>query len=106
VIYDPEQGETVDELHMADAVAGRTELSELRGGGDRMSHCTAIEVGKTYRIHYGAGNINNKTVHVLAIVEGKYVVKWWSRGKRAWMYDVESPYYFAGLMRDGYLRPR
>lgn len=71
-----------------------------------MSTEQTIEVGRCYCVDYGPGNVNNKTIHVLAIVEGQYVVKWWSRGKRSCMYDVESPYSLGGLMRDGYLRRR
>ena len=57
-------------------------------------------VGKTYRINYGEGNLNNKTFHTLSIVDGDMVVfKWWSRNKQRWFYGIE-PFYFFELRND------
>lgn len=53
------------------------------------------QVGATYRLFYDDDNHNNKTIHILAIVDNDQVVyKWWGKHKRRWFYDVEWVYFF------------
>jgi len=45
--------------------------------------------GKKLRIFYNKGNINNKVVHVRAIVDDdKVVCRWWHKHQGRWVYDV------------------
>jgi len=59
------------------------------------SEIMKINIGKKYRVFYGHENPNNKTVHILAIVDkDQIVIKWWSYTKKRWIYKVEHYYYF------------
>ncbi len=52
-----------------------------------------FKVGSKYRIYFGPGNLNNKTIHVLAIVDNDQIVyKHWLKHKSRWHYTVESEY--------------
>lgn len=64
-----------------------------------------IEVGKSYRINYGVGNINNKLIHVRGIVDGDIVVyrEWW-KSKKYWRYFVNDMLYFDMLFWDGIMK--
>ena len=54
-----------------------------------------IEIGKKYKIYFSENNINNKTIHVLAIVdEDQVVYKWWSKRKDRWIYVVDDMMWF------------
>ncbi len=49
-----------------------------------------LRPGQTLRIYYGPANINNKRLHVRAIVDGEIVVyRVWSR-RHGWIYQVEN----------------
>lgn len=52
----------------------------------------AITAGKSFRIYYGEGNVNNRTIHIRAIVDDQVVYRFWVRSKRRWQYEVESTY--------------
>ena len=54
-----------------------------------------MEVGKKYRIFWGEGNPNNKTIHVRAVVDEYQVVykQWFSR-KQRWCYSVRDMTWF------------
>lgn len=47
--------------------------------------------GDRVRMFYGAGNPNNCLLHVRAVVDGHFVMRWWSRVRRDWRYVVEHP---------------
>lgn len=64
-----------------------------------------LEPGKTLRIFYNKGNVNNKLIHIRAVVDGYTIVfRWWSRKRRNWVYEVEDYYYFYIRFNDGVLR--
>ena len=61
--------------------------------------------GKSFRIFYGKDNVNNRIVHIRAIVDDEMIVfRWWSRQKQGWIYEVQHLYFFE-LRNDGRLRP-
>ena len=65
-----------------------------------------LTVGKSFKIHYGEGNINNRVIHIRAIVDDdKVVFRWWSKGRQSWIYEVEHLEYFV-LRNYGVLQPR
>ena len=48
-----------------------------------------IKPGKKLKIFYTEKNLNNKTLHVRAIVDDEYVVcKRWMKHKQYWLYEV------------------
>jgi hypothetical protein len=60
-----------------------------------------IEVGKKYYLNFGKNNINTKTIHIRAIVDGFQVVfKYWSKKRKTWDYQLNSTFYFSLLERD------
>ena len=60
-----------------------------------------IQVEKSYRIFFSKGNLNNKKIHVLAIVDSYYIVyKYWSKYKQRWHYQVEHENYFNMLIKN------
>ncbi len=63
-----------------------------------------VRPGKSYRIYFGKGNVNNKLIHVRAIVDNTHAVyRSWLRHKGYWGYDVECLYYLGLLLKDGHL---
>lgn len=62
------------------------------------------KIGKKYRIYYNKNNVNNLTIHILAIVDkDQYVYKFWNKYKQRWEYDVKHEYYFKLLIRNNSL---
>lgn len=54
-----------------------------------------LQSGKRVKIDYGPGNVSNRTLHILTIVDDDYIVcKHWSRSKQGWLYVVEHIYFF------------
>lgn len=57
-----------------------------------------LQPGKKVGIDYDPGNVNNRnnrTLHILTIVDDDYIVcKHWSRSKQSWLYVVEHIYFF------------
>jgi len=63
-----------------------------------------IEAGKSYRIFFNEDNINNKKIHVRAIIDDVQIVyKYWSRNRQGWIYQMEHKYYFDNLIRNNYI---
>lgn len=63
-----------------------------------------VKPGASLWIYYNEGNINNRKIHVRAIVDERQVVfRWWSPGRRRWVYKIEDVYYFYTLGKDGFL---
>ena len=60
-----------------------------------------IEVGRKYKIDYGEGNLNNKIIHILAIVDDDmFVYKWYGNNKRRMpYYKVENAYSFSLMLK-------
>ena len=48
-----------------------------------------FEAGQKWRIDFGKGNINNKTIHVCAIVDGHIVYKYWLKHKQRWAHSID-----------------
>jgi len=64
-----------------------------------------LTTNKKYRIFYNKGNLNNMTIHTLAIVdEGYYVYKYYRKSKMSWYYKVEHAQYFVSLYQAGILK--
>ena len=54
-----------------------------------------LKPGNKLRLFFDEGNINNKRIHIRAIIDDDYVVyKIWSRRKQIWYYQVEYIYFF------------
>ena len=63
-----------------------------------------IQPGHAVRVFYNPGNINNRLIHIRAIVdEDQVVFRWWSKHKQCWIYQVEDMYYFTLRHNDGRL---
>ena len=72
-----------------------------------MADFKAIKIGKSYRLYFNPGNINNGVLHVRAIVDGAWVVvRQWARRKGRWIYRVEHLGFLEGCYRDGSLKAR
>lgn len=66
-----------------------------------------MKPGTSWRIDRGKGNINNKLIHILAIVDDEYIVyKTWLKHKQRWHYSVEWIYYYWLTHRAGNLKKR
>ena len=49
-----------------------------------------FKIGRKYRIFFDKGNPNNRTIHIRAIVDEEYyVVRYWGKHKRHWIYQIE-----------------
>lgn len=53
-----------------------------------------VKPGASFKLDYGAGNINNAKYHVRAVVDGLAVLRQWSTGKQRWFYSTEWPSFF------------
>ena len=54
-----------------------------------------VQVGDTLRFTFGINNVNNRVVHIRAIVDDEQVVlRQWSMQKQRWIYQVEDMVYF------------
>jgi len=63
-----------------------------------------LQPGKKLRIFYNENNINNRIVHIRAVVDDEYIVfKTWSQRQQRWSYQIESDYYFQLLLEEGRL---
>ena len=57
------------------------------------------------RIDYGAGNFNNRLIHIRVVVDEHQVVyKTWLKHKKRWSYRVDDTYYFYYLLQGGKLK--
>jgi hypothetical protein len=64
-----------------------------------------LAAGQTWRIYFDAGNPNNRTIHIRAVLDGAYIVfRAWSKRKQSWSYAIEPTCYFDFLLREGHLR--
>lgn len=64
-----------------------------------------IQPGKKVKQFYQAGNINNATLHIRALVDNEYVViRQWSKSRQSWCYKVEHITMFELLYEKGYLQ--
>ena len=62
-----------------------------------------IQPGKTVKIFFNEGNVNNHVAHVRAIVDGKYVVyRVWLKHRR-WDYRMDHISWFQALHENGHL---
>jgi len=60
--------------------------------------------GNKVRLFISENNVNNKLMHVLAVVDEDYVVyKSWSRRRQSWNYQVEYIYLFELFNKEGWL---
>ena len=54
-----------------------------------------LKPGNKLNLFFNEGNINNKTIHIRAIVDDDYIAyKTWSRRKQRWYYQIEYIYFF------------
>jgi len=70
-----------------------------------MAQKTLIDMlvpGAVIRLDYGENNLNNKTIHVRAIVDDDQIVyRVWSQRKQLWRYHIEDLYFFTlGYSKD------
>jgi hypothetical protein len=53
------------------------------------------EVGKSYSLFYNENNVNNRRIHVRAVVDDEqYVIRTWFRSKVNWHYEVKNIHWF------------
>lgn len=63
--------------------------------------------GTSWHINYGEGNPNNQLIHILAIVDGEYIVyKTWFKHKQRWHRAVQWVYYYWLAHKSGALTKR
>ena len=46
-----------------------------------------MQVGDSFRINYGKGNVNNRLLHIRGIVDDKVICRRWNVG-RGWRYEM------------------
>ena len=64
-----------------------------------------LQKGRKLKIYWGEKNMNNKTIHIRAIVDDDIVVyKFWLKRKKYWTYKTDNFYYFGLLYKDGILK--
>ena len=56
-----------------------------------------ILVGRKYRLYWNKDNPNNRTVHILSIVEDQVTYRAWNKRKQWWAYMVKHISYFEYL---------
>jgi hypothetical protein len=70
-------------------------LEEVADDVDEYALPDWVKPGVSFRVFYGEGNVNNKKLHIRAVVDDDYVVlRKWSKSKQRWFYLVEDCYYF------------
>jgi len=53
-----------------------------------------MKPGLRIRFHLGDDNINNKLMHIRAIVDGSVIVYCtWSKQRQVWRHNIEDPYF-------------
>jgi hypothetical protein len=63
-----------------------------------------VKLGARLYIFYSDGNINNRIVHIRAIVDDEWIVwRIWSRKRRRWLYHVGHISRFEYLYEQGHL---
>lgn len=73
-------------------------------GGSKNGVWDIVKVGNKIRIFYGGKNINNKLIHIVAIVDDDEIVyKTWLKHKKYWSYKCENVYYFDTLYNENIL---
>lgn len=64
-----------------------------------------LKIGYTYRIYFCPANLNNKRIHIRAIVDDHVVVyAWWSTRLQTWLYDTKTLLEFGVLLKSGNLK--
>jgi len=54
-----------------------------------------MKPGLKIRLRFEDGNINNKLMHIRAIIDGSVIVYCtWSKRHQNWRYEIENPYFF------------
>ena len=56
-----------------------------------------IAPGQKWRIMTNKHNFGGTKIHVLAIVEGMVVYRWYGKHKQWWHYYIESPFFLAAM---------
>jgi len=57
-----------------------------------------LKIGDTIKVFYNKHNVNNKILHVRAIVDEEYIVlKRWSKRKQRWHYSIEHISWFDSI---------
>jgi len=63
--------------------------------------------GHSYNLFFGNGNLNNKKIHIRAVIDkDQYVFRFWSKYKQRWIYEIRHRYFFELLNRDGKIKER
>ena len=70
---------------------------------NKMTLDELLTPGNKLKINYGENNWNNKTIHIVTVVEGQVVYKYWLKHKQHWEYIVDSKFYFSLLFKDDVL---
>ena len=63
-----------------------------------------IRPGKKFRMAFGENNVNNKTIHICAIIdEDKVVYKYWGKIKQRWFYVIEDISFLELIYKNGHM---
>lgn len=64
-----------------------------------------MKPGESYRIFFSECNVNNKLIHIRAIIDDNQVVfRRWSYTKRRWIYLIQDMIWFDMLANDGFMK--
>lgn len=64
-----------------------------------------LQPGRKVRQYFNPGNPNNRVEHIRAIVDDdQVVVRWWSKGKQRWVYEVRGRGWYEMLYHKGNLQ--
>ncbi len=63
-----------------------------------------IVVGRKYKLFYNKGNPNNRTIHILSIIENQVTYRVWNKYRQWWTYMVKDIYHFEYLFEKGCIK--
>jgi len=65
-----------------------------------------IQNGKSYRIFFSEGNLNNGCIHVRGIIDNDIIIyRDWSKRKQRWCYRADDSGLLEKYFKEGYLIP-
>jgi len=53
---------------------------------------SGLKVGDKIRRFYFEGNANNRLFHYRGTVDGQVIVRWWSKYRQCWKYEILNEY--------------
>lgn len=60
---------------------------------------------QTWKLFFSPGNLNNKTIHIRALIDEEWIVyRKWSKRKQRWLYFIEHIYLLEMYIENGYMK--